>query len=100
MKKLRFVDNVKFEHLDMAESAKVRDMVGQGQGPGIFLKIAATHAGIITGNNTFYLPDRMRKGTASWTAQYNKPVLTHHNGNADPVGRVVRATYVDFSQTM
>lgn len=65
----------------------------------------ATHAGILTGNNAFYLPDKMRGSAGTWLADYGKPVLKHHaggsifggGGDQDPIGRIVRADYVDTS---
>ena len=69
----------------------------QGFKQGLLVEIAASHAGIITRNNGFYLPDRMRKGAASFTDDYPKPVLLHHQDHEDPIGRVVRADYVDTS---
>ena len=64
---------------------------------GLMVQIAATHSGIITRNNGFYLPDRMRKGAASFINDYAKPVLLHHEDHKDPVGRIVDAQYIDTS---
>ena len=64
---------------------------------GLQVRIAATHAGIITRNNGFYLPDSMRKGASSFTDGYPKPVLLHHEDHKDPVGRIVSANYRDTS---
>lgn len=64
---------------------------------GLVIKIAATHAGLITRNNGFYLPDRMRAGIGTWTEHYNKPIGLHHHPDKDPVGRVIGARYVDTS---
>lgn len=64
------------------------------------VRIAATHAGIITGNNTFYMPDKMREGVPTFTQNYNKPVLVHHDENKDPIGRIVEAKYVDTSSSI
>jgi hypothetical protein len=64
---------------------------------GLQVRIAATHAGIITRNNGFYLPDSMRKGASSFTEGYPKPVLLHHEDHKDPVGRIVAANYRDTS---
>ena len=65
---------------------------------GLQVRIAATHSGIITRNNGFYLPDSMRKGAASFTDGYPKPVLLHHEDHKDPVGRIISANYRDTSQ--
>jgi hypothetical protein len=65
---------------------------------GLQVKIAATHAGVITRNNGFYLPDSMKKGASSFTDGYPKPVLLHHDDHKDPVGRIIAANYRDTSQ--
>ncbi len=65
---------------------------------GLQVRIAATHAGIITRNNGFYLPDSMKKGASSFTDGYPKPVLLHHADHKDPVGRIMSANYRDTSQ--
>lgn len=73
---------------------------GQQSNPlqsGLQIRIAATHAGIITRNNGFYLPDKMKKGLPSFTDNYSKPILLHHEDHKDPVGRVVAAQYIDTS---
>jgi hypothetical protein len=64
---------------------------------GLNVQIAATHAGVITRNNGFYLPERMKKGTGTFTKDFAKPVLLHHEDLEDPVGRIVDAVYVDTS---
>jgi hypothetical protein len=69
----------------------------QGVPPKLVASVAATHAGLPTGNMAFYTPDRMRQGLPSFTKDFAKPVLLHHNDMKDPVGRVYRATYRDLS---
>lgn len=69
----------------------------QSQTKGLLVKIAATHAGIITRNNGFYLPDKMKKGASSFIEDFNKPILLHHNDEKDPIGRVIQSSYVDMS---
>lgn len=66
-------------------------------GQSLVAQIEMTHAGIVTRNLGFYLPDNMRKGAHTFTKNYNKPVLVGHDSDSDPVGRVVRADYVDTS---
>ncbi len=96
---IKFFDTVQFQAVDKSEVLKNNDNFGTQNIPGspLVVKIAATHSGLITRNNGFYLPDRMRKGAASFTAHYGKPIQTHHNDGADPVGRVIKAEYVDIS---
>lgn len=68
----------------------------QGQ-TGLVVKIAATHAGLVTRNNGFYMPDKMRAAASTWTDHYPKPIQLHHGDSNDPVGRVIAARYVDTS---
>ena len=67
---------------------------------GLQVKIAASHSGIITRNNGFYLPDNMRKGASSFIDEYPKPVLLHHDDHKDPVGRIVASDYRDTSSAV
>ena len=69
----------------------------QIQNSGLNVQIAATHSGIVIRNNRFYLPERMKKGVATFTKDFFKPVLLHHDQDKDPVGRIIDATYVDTS---
>ena len=69
-------------------------------GNGVYAKIAATHAGIITLNNGMYLPDRMKDGVGTFTQNYGKPMLVHHDQDKDAIGRVVAARYVDTSNSI
>ena len=69
----------------------------QVQPQGLQIRIAATHAGIITRNNGFYLPDKMKKGTSSFTDNYPAPVLVHHKDTEDNIGRIVASQYLDTS---
>lgn len=63
----------------------------------LFVEIAATHAGRITRNHGFYLPQKMREAAGGMVEGYGKPVLKHHSSHEDPIGRVVGAKYVDTS---
>jgi hypothetical protein len=53
----------------------------------------ATHAARLTNNNGLYQPRRMVNDIASFVQPFPKPVLVEHNSKADPLGRVVQATY-------
>lgn len=64
------------------------------------IRVAATHSGRVTRNNGFYLPEKMKAGVDTWTSQYSKPILKHHNDREDPIGRVIEAKYVDISTTI
>ena len=66
-------------------------------GQKLVANIEMTHAGIVTRNLGFYLPANMKKGASTFQEHFNKPVIIGHDDNADPVGRVVDAKYVDTS---
>jgi len=70
---------------------------GASQGQGLHVEIVATHAGRLTRNHGFYLPQKMADGVASLMENFGKPMLVHHNTHEDPVGRVVDAAYIDTS---
>ncbi len=56
----------------------------------ISVEIAATHLNYVNGNNLLYTVDAIKNGGgASWTDQYKKPQLLHHDKHRDAVGRVM-----------
>jgi len=61
------------------------------------VEIAATHAGRLTRNYGFYLPQKMKDGAHTLLQNYGKPMLVHHSSHDDPVGRIVDAKYIDTS---
>jgi hypothetical protein len=99
---IKFFDNFDLTPLDI--SKEVRDQFlpinPNVEGQPLIVRLKATHAGIITKNNGYYLPDKMRAGVPSWTQNYPKPILIHHNDDADPIGRVIKADYVDISNVV
>lgn len=100
---IKLIDTVDFKPIKISEqSLKQNDNFGNLNNPAIplYVKIAATHSGLITRNNGMYLPDKMRAGANSFTAQYNKPILTHHDDFKDNIGRVVKAEYIDISDNV
>jgi hypothetical protein len=76
---------------------EIKDAKLDSDTKGLKVKIAATHAGIVTRNNMFYLPDKMKKAAPTFLEDYGKPVLKHHNERQDSIGRVIDAVYVDTS---
>jgi hypothetical protein len=101
---VKFHDLVSF-NLEGPELLRVRDNLGVSPvqsvsgniNDGLKVRIAATHAGIITRNNGLYLPQRMRKGASTFTDDYPKPVLLHHEDHKDNVGRIIQSGYMDTS---
>ncbi len=96
---LKLTDDVS---LNLVDALRLKDNFVQSSNvvqtsKGLIVKIAATHAGIVNRNNMFYMPDKMKAGATSFYSPFQKPVLTNHNEEASPIGRIVAATYVDTS---
>jgi hypothetical protein len=66
-------------------------------GQSLLVRIAASHAGRLTGNHALYLPQKMQDAIASFTQPYEKPVLLNHEDDGCPIGRIKNAEYVDLS---
>ena len=100
---LSFSDDVSFSLVDKNLVKIWDDYSGMFSAPatnnqktmGLQVTIAATHSGIVTRNNGFYVPDKMRKGASSFTDNYAKPILLHHEDHKDNIGRVIASRYVD-----
>ncbi len=99
---IKFRDNVEFNRVEIIKPVdSIQDFAGYVETKNtvtpLMVKIAASHAGLITRNNGFYQPDKMRIGIKSFTDNYNKPLQVHHDQEADPIGRIVAAEYIDTS---
>jgi len=90
-------DTIELQPAQVADQNKVMLKDFDLSNQSLVIKVAATHAGRVTKNNGFYLPDKMQKGVETFTKDFQKPVLTHHDDRQDPIGRVVAARYVDTS---
>ena len=74
---------------NMPTKAEMPNAMPEPNAQGLKVRLAATHAGILTRNNGFYMPDRMKKGAATFTENYSKPILVHHDDeHSDAIGRV------------
>ena len=94
---IRFRD---YTEVEVQPSKEVSDFMSGNHASGatsLTVSVAATHSGRMTRNKALYLPDRMRGSTHTWTAQYPKPILVHHDDINDPIGRAVNADYIDTS---
>lgn len=78
---------------------KTKDATSKS-GHSLMAQIEMTHSGIITRNLGFYLPGNMKDGAGSFNQHFNKPVIIGHDDDADPVGRVIDARYVDTSKEL
>ena len=61
-------------------------------------KLAASHWGYINKNGFYYDPTTVDGSIPTWTAPYQKPVLTFHpkaeDGPISPIGRIINSKYV------
>jgi hypothetical protein len=60
------------------------------------LKIKATHAGKVNGNNVLYTPRSMRQGVTTLTKPFVKHLQKGHNGEA--AGPITAASYLDYTE--
>jgi hypothetical protein len=72
---------------------------GEGFRMALIVVAEAIHSGM-TGNFNFYPRAELERAVTTWTEPYNKPVLTHHNLDSEPVGRVVGARFRKSSLKM
>lgn len=100
--KLAMKDFLTFKPMEVLENKKhlfeCRDEKSD-TGSSLIVRLEATHSGLINGNWRFYRPDRMQSSVFNWVmpGRPQKPVLARHDEQADPLGRVLRATYKDDS---
>jgi hypothetical protein len=78
------------------------DLLSQDNGPHLSIQMDATHSGLIT-NDRVYPGVLVRKSYKSYfsvenggTADFNKPVLKHHNNDSDPIGRIVGGQFIKY----
>lgn len=102
---LKIVDVFKCDLGDIKADRKakfIQDTVnftteGEHPIPQLVVRVAATHAGLMTRNKAFYRPDSMRGSLDTFLKPFAKPVQVHHSDHIDPVGRVRGARYIDIS---
>lgn len=58
----------------------------------LFVVVESTHTGV-NRNKVEYTMNGLENSVASWTDNYNKPVLLNHNPYSDNIGRVKKAEY-------
>jgi hypothetical protein len=95
---LKMVDCLTLDLREARLEMDCKDAVGDKAPHALLHHVKATHSGIINGNHRFYRPDKMQAATHTWTdSEFARPVLLRHDKNADPLGRVRSAKYVDES---
>lgn len=68
------------------------DMVDSGKRAKLLAPIRATHSGYLL-NRRVYPGYSMRDAVETWVSPYEKPVLVHHDGLSDAIGRIKGAKY-------
>lgn len=98
MKFLRLYDTVGLPPVTPAAAnlAAIR----AGTNKQLLVRIAATHAARMTGNFTFYPPQKVKRAARTFLVPYAKPVLVNHDMDLDPIGRVAAAEYRDLSEPL
>lgn len=101
MKPIIFRDRLVFSKVDLTKDAEevLRDALKQDSGHSLRFQSNATYSGYLL-NNRVYPGVQMYEAVGTWcdrahggTAPFCKPVLLHHDDYADPVGRVIAASY-------
>lgn len=67
-------------------------------GKGLKVTFAASHAGMVNGNNVMYSPRGMKDCSHTWVWPQRQPIQVHHDDHADPIGRVIGARYSGYDQ--
>ena len=73
----------------------ISDSLSQEDILSVSLKIKASHAGKVNGNDVFYTPRSMKKGAKTLTAPFKKHLQDLHHGDA--VGEINDASYQDYT---
>ena len=82
---------------------QLKDNVSLREGNRLRIKMRATHSGYLVYNTRVYPGIYVRESYKSFfsknrggTADFDKPVLLHHDHSADPVGRVVGGEFIQL----
>jgi len=73
----------------------IQDLRDSNKKPILRASMDATHSGRLT-NLRVYPGKFMKAAVGDWLNPIGKPVLKHHNDEADPIGRVTSAEYVQL----
>lgn len=67
-------------------------------GKGLKVTFAASHAGMVNGNNVMYSPAGMKDNSHTWVWPQRRAIQVHHDDHADPIGRVIGARYAGYGE--
>ena len=97
---LKFYDTMQLRPVTVSPLKEAFFEVKDGitpSGNALLVRIAASHAGRLTGNHALYAPEMMKIAIGTFVNPYQKPVLLNHDEDSSPIGRIVSAEYIDTS---
>lgn len=103
MTKIKFKDSLIIEpSLNQVYKQDAGAMLSRDKSPKLIVEIDATHSGVLI-NNRVYPGKFVRDGYKSFfskerggTAEFDKPILKHHNSYEDAIGRIINARYTQL----
>lgn len=105
MAKYKSIDSILIDQpTDPSIRDAAMDSLSKEKAPKLKVTIDATYSGVLT-NRRVYPGVKVRDGYRSFfdkknggSAEFDKPVLKHHNSYDDPIGRVISASFSQFKQ--
>lgn len=67
-------------------------------GKGLKITFVASHGGMVNGNDVMYSPRGIEDCLHTWVYPQQRPFQIHHDDMADPIGRVIGARFVPFTE--
>lgn len=103
MSNIKFKDSIIIEpSVQEAAKASALDSLRRDKNSRLLVEIDATHSGVLT-NHRVYPGKFVQNGYKSFfskerggTADFDKPILKHHDLYGDPIGRIVNANFMAF----
>lgn len=69
----------------------------RGVQPALEVTLDATHGGYVNKNYAMYKPDGQKNSFRTFFTPFPKPILTEHDDEKDPIGRVIDAEFVPIA---
>lgn len=103
MNRIKLIDYVKVDpdpslaKLSVREKVSLIDsIVSESETKGLYITYDLSHSGRRI-NNRIYTTKGQQKGINTLLSPYPKPILTHHDGGSDPIGRFTDGRWEDLS---
>lgn len=101
--KIKFKDSLIIEpSLNQAYKKDASTMLNRDKSPKLIVEIDATHSGVVI-NNRVYPGKYVKNGYTSFfskerggSAEFDKPILKHHNSYDDAIGRITGAKFTQL----